>query len=366
MNTRLLFVVLAAVLLAPLVFALTASPASVTFDSADGDAAYVLTVTNDESRPLVIRLTPNGPLAQQLDLETSFTLEPGTSHAVPIELTLPESLQPGTVESGILIEASSASGGTVGAAAALMHIVRLVTPHEGSFLAGELLSSSGIVGEQALITLALTNTGSESYTANPTVFIDGKRIELEGVTLAPGEARDLVVPWTPRAVGQYDATATAAYAGKQATFGTTITVGELAVDIISVSYGDFRLGDPFRVSVGTLNKWGAPLPVEVRAMLFQNGSRVADAVAVRQTVRPLSEERFTLFLESAGAQPGQATIRVSAVFAGREVLETHDVVLGIDTIGPLSEQRGGPGILVLVIVVIIASIFIYWRARSKK
>ena len=360
------FAFLAFILLLPTTFALTASPASVTFDSDDGDAQYTLTITNDESRPLAITLTPNGPLAPQLNLEEVFTLQPGTSRTVVIQLALPDSLQPGVVESGILIEARSASGGTVGATAALMHIIRLTTPQEGAFLAGELLSSSGIVGEEALITLALSNTGSETYVVSPTVFLDGKRIVLDDVTLAAGASKDLVVPWTPRAIGQYEATATAAYAQKQATFGTTITVGELAVNITSIGYGDFSLGDPFRVSVSTLNRWGAPLPVEVRAMLFQNGSRLSEALAVRQTVEPLREEQFTLFLESTGAYVGPATIRVSAIFAGREVTQTRDVILGVDSITPYGARTDGLGLVaaISIIALALASIFIYRKTKK--
>jgi len=365
----LVVITLVIALLAPLTLALQASPASYTHQSAGGDARYTLTVTNDEQRALTITLTPNGPLATYLDFERSFTLESGASRAVPVRLRLPDSLQPGTVESGILVEASTASSGMMGASAAVMHIVRLVTPQEGAFLAGELLSSSGIVGEEALITVALTNSGSEDYTATPTVFIDGRSILLEGVPLAPGETRSVIVPWTPRAVGQYEATAAVSYATKQASFGTVITVGELDVEITRVSFGDFCLGDPFRVSVGVLNRWGAELPVTVRTELFQNGSRIATGGPLRQVVLPLREESFVLFIESTGATIGPASLKHTVEFAGRDRTMTQDVVLGIDSIvlvGPPRESTLVFIFLLIVALVALAALIFYRRAGRTR
>lgn len=357
------------ILLSPAALALQASPASFTHASADGDTRYTLTVTNDEVRSLTLTLLPNGPLASYLDFEESFTLAPGESRAVLVRLRLPESLQPGTVDSGILIEGSVAGGGTVAASTAVMHVVRLVTPQEGAFLAGELLSSSGIVGEEALITVALRNTGSQAYSATPTVFIDGRQVVLDSVLLTPGEVRSVVVPWTPRAVGQYDVTATVSYAQKQASFGTTITVGELDVEITSVAFGDFRLGEPFRVSVGVLNRWGAPLPVTVTSELFQNGNRVAIGGPLRQEVLPLRQESFVLFLESTGAVPGPASLKHTAVFAGRERVVNQDVVLGIDGIvlvGSGEESFLSVIIVVLLVLLTIGAFIIYRRTGSKR
>lgn len=354
-------------LFAPAAIAIQASPASFTHDSEKGSTTYTLTVRNDETRTLAITLTPNGPLAQYLDVEQAFSLEPGTARSVQVRLTLPDSLQPGTLESGILIEASTSATTTVGASAAVMHVVRLVTPYEGAFLAGELLSSAGIAGEEALITLALTNTGSENYDANPVVYIDGRAVQLEPVPLAPGETKAAVVPWTPRAIGQYEASAAVAYADKQASFATTITVGELDVEFTSTSYGAFLLGEPFRVSVGALNRWGADLPVELTVDFLQNGSRIATA-RQRLEIPPLREEQFTVFLESAGAVVGPATLRYTLVFAGRERTMEEQVVLGVDSILRVGSVASGPlGVFLAVLfVLLVAAAAVYVLATRRR
>lgn len=364
---RYLSAILALLLVLPHALAIQASPASFTHEAEEGPTSYTLTVTNDETRPLAITLTPNGPLAQYLEHERSFTLEPGTSRAVQVRLTIPEALQPGTLESGILVESRVSTGSTVGASAAVMHVVRLVTPYEGAYIDGELLSSAGIAGEEALITLAITNTGSEAYTANPVVYIDGRAVQLEQVPLAPGETKAAVVPWTPRAIGQYEATAGVTYANKQASFATTITVGELDVEFTSTSYGDFLLGEPFRVSVGALNRWGADLPVELTVDLLQNNTRLSTA-RQRLEIPPLREERYTVFLETAGAQPGTATIRYTLVFAGRERTLTEDVIIGVDSIVRVGTGTAGPlgAIIAILLILILAGAAIYTLAQRRR
>jgi hypothetical protein len=301
----------------------------------------------------------------------SFELEPGASHAVQVTVRVPESLQPGTTENGILLEANSLNprGGMVGASSAVMHLVRLTTPREGAFLAGELLSSSGVVQEEALITLSLVNTGNEEYTVSPVVFIEGKRIVLEDVLLASGESRNLVVPWTPKAIGQYETSAVVAYAGKQASFSTVITVGELDVDVTRVSYGEFRLGDPFRASLTALNRWGAPIPVDVQVEIVQDGSVLTKSATVRQELEPLKEGIFTMFVESSSLKTGSATANYKLSFADREKSFSQQLIIGIDSISLQGETEKGDNKLViyaLLALAIIAAIFIYLKLVHKR
>ena len=139
--------------------------------------------------------------------------------------------------------------------------------------------------------------GTESVTTQPSLLIDGARQEFSQITILPGGSQDLVASWYPRAVGMYTAVASVPYGSTELRVSSEIIVGLLNVKILAINFGEFRLGDPFRVSVDALNEWGAPLPVQASFTLEQNAT-VSAASSTGQTIAPLAEGRFTGFLET--------------------------------------------------------------------
>jgi hypothetical protein len=358
------------IILAPHVVALTASPAAKTIlFEPNAIERYDITITNDETRTLSIAVTPTGPFADFIDVPTAIELEPGTSRTLGVRVRLPQDSQPGTIESGVLIEARPVGGGTVSASAAVLHLIRVQTPYEGAFLSGQLLTSSGIVGSEVLLTLSLVNTGSELVTTTPSIFLDGERRTLPEITLAPGATRDTSISWTPKAVGVYTASASVAYADKENRFSQTIVVGNLSVRITDIEYGAFQLGDPFRVSATVLNEWGASLPVQAIVTLEQNGATIGSAPAQGRVVSPLAEERLTAFVESAGASVGAATITVRISYAEKTLEQAYPVVLGVDSITPYEPRTAVTPIWIIVlafVVLVLAATYFIYKKRALR
>ena len=177
------------------------------------------------------------------------------------------------------------------------------------------------------------------------------------VSLAPGETRDVSFTWTPTKVGVYQASADVSYADKESMFTTPIIVGNLSVQITELAAGDFRLGDPFRVSVSVLNEWGDALPITVRGRFTQDGSLISSAETAPKRVNPLNEERLPLFFESKGVALGNAVIEVTAEYADKTVSRSLPVVVGVDSLTPASEvTRGSPVITVLIALIVLVAL----------
>lgn len=372
MKRLLLFVtlVLALSTLTPAAVALTASPASKTvFFEPNTIERYDLTISNDETRTLVLRIAPTGPFAQYIDVPSEVELAPGASRTLGVRVRLPQDSQPGTIESGILIEARPVGGGTVSAAAAVLHIIRVQTPLEGAYLSGQILASSGIVGSEVLVTLSLENTGSEPVTTTPSLFLDGERRTLPVMTLAPGSKRDATISWTPKAVGVYTASASIAYADKENRVATSIVVGNLSMRITNIEFGAFQLGEPFRMSATVLNEWGEPLPAQAQVRLEQNGALISAAQAQGRVISPLSEERLTAFVESAGAVVGPATLSTRVSFADKTIERVDNVILGVDSITlyePRTAVAGKWLIVALVLACIAAVTYFIYKKRGPR
>jgi hypothetical protein len=340
-------------------YALTASPASHNSNYGDGEQRYSLTITNDEQRSLSVTLTPTGPLAQYITVPTEITLGPGEQKSVPVILSMPVSTQPGVLESGILIESRPVSAGTVSATSAVMHVIRVTTPKEGEFVAGELLVSSGIVHNPLAVTLVLENTGSVQTSGAVQFAIAGQSFSDQAFTLQPAQVSNVVVYWTPQRVGEYLVEATVSYAGKEETYQSQVIIGNLSVDIASIELSDFRLGDPFRVHINAKSEWGAPITVVASVAVDQGNGTVQSGSSTAVRAEPLTTTRIPVFIESAGLMPGVAFMSTSVVYAGQNKTTIYPVVIGVDSISfPEAEPRAAAskapyviGVLILLLLV---------------
>lgn len=357
------------VLCMPLVTALTASPAQHTVYTPDGAAQYSVTVRNDEDRSIDVTVVPSGPFAEDIEAPASFALDPGEQRVMVVRVTVRD-VQPGTLEGGLLIESRSAAGGTVSASGAVFHTIRLVTPEQGAFLDGELIAASSSVGSPTAVTLVLRNTGTEPVNAAVQLSAGDELLSEQAVALAPGAVQNVVAEWTPQRLGQYALEANAQYAGKELVLRQELTVGELSVSIVDVTFGAFVSGSPFRVSVITQSAWGQPLPVTASAAVLQDGRVIHAGESVPLTIAPGDSAAIPVFLESSGLREGEAALRVQLSYAGRQETLTTPIYIGEDAItiqpsGAAEEKVGWAGISLAALFVLIVIIIFIRRRRSS-
>jgi hypothetical protein len=351
------------------VLGLTASPASHNSNYGDGEQEYVLTVRNDEQRSLSVTLTPTGPLAPHITVDKELTLAPGESKQVQVRVELPPTTQPGVLESGILIESRPVSSGTVAATSAVLHIIRVTTPKEGAFVAGELLASTGIVQSPVAITFVLRNTGSVQTSGTASFTIAGQDFSQQQFSLEPEQVQNIVVYWTPQRVGEYQVAATATYAGKEEQYETTVIVGNLSVDIAGIELSDFRLGDPFRVQVNARSAWGAPLSVSAAVAVQQGNTTVQAGRSTAVRLDPLTTARIPVFVESTGLSPGIAFLSTSVAYNGQNKTAVYPVVIGVDSIAvqqPQQLQRSQSIATTVAVIILLVLIAGFWFIRRKK
>jgi hypothetical protein len=351
---------LALLLIAP-VAALTASPAAYTIPSDMQSATYTLTLTNDEQQTLTLTLNPTGPLSAYITLNRTYTLAPGEQLRIPVRIQLPQATQPGTVTSGILIESQSVTEGTVAAATALMHTIRVVTPKEGMYIQAALLASSATAGNTATLTFSVTNTGTEPIDdVHGSLTVADESLRTLATTLAPGETKNLPVSWTPSAVGSYPVNAIVYYDGTEQPLATTVVVGNLTINITAVRISEFHAGDPFRVAVHLVSAWGEPLTAVASVTIQQNNTRLHSQTI--RTLQPLQPTIFPVFFESVELKPGEATVLVEVQYADKTAEQRIEWM-----IEPQSAEKNTiplPVILVsivLILMILVATIFIKRR-----
>jgi hypothetical protein len=337
------------------VSALLVTPATHILTQGTTTDAYTISILNDEARPLTLTLTPTGPF--DISVTNSLTLQPGQRTSVPLRVEVP-TLQPGRYVGGVLIESRPTEGDTVSATTAVQHSIRYTVPSTGVHFDATILSSTASVGNPAVITVVVTNTGSEPIEATVQLALENKSYSKQ-VAVQPGQQSNVLFDWTPTALGIYPATAAVIYAGATIERSTNITVGTLVVQIVDVTIGTLQLGEPFRVTLIAQNQWGAPLPTKVTTTLLQNGTIISTA---QNTLTLPAGERtpIILFVESTGVRADAAELRTVLYYADEKATDVQQLSFASPPVLQ-SNNRLWIVVVLLLLLLIISIIFIRKR-----
>lgn len=358
-------------------FALLASPASHNIPFGASSDSWSVSVTNDESQSLSITFEPTGPLAPIITVPAETALAPGEKHLFTFSVASPPPTQPGTLESGVIIEANPLNGGTVSATTAVLHIIRLVTPEDGVYISGEILSNAASAGNPSIITLSLQSIGTLPAQGDVSISVGDLATRTQNFLIPPKSSANILLPWTPPHAGDYPITASVKYANKSLDLHSEIIVGNLSVRITSIDWSDFRLGQPFRVSANVTNDWGDTLPVVAKVSVKQlddKGGSIEQQTGSSTTVQvgSLAHESIPVFVESNNMHPGDATIGVTVEYANKQTSMEIPVIVGVDSLDRVTSNTSAPAanshtiLIVIFAIVIIIIIFGAWFFFKRK
>jgi hypothetical protein len=342
----------------PASLALMVSPASHNVWHHQGSDNYTLTLINDDGRDSAVIIFTTGP--DEITVPTNITLAAGETKSIPVGIVMPRSTLPGVRESTVIIQSLPQSNGMVGAAVAVAHVVRIRTPSQGSFVEAQIMTATASVARPTPITVSLTNVGTEtirSARAQVLILPLNQTLSSAMIALAPGETKDVQLDWIPAQTGSYELQATIFYDGKEDTISQSIIVGNLSISVGTPEFGDFRIGEVFRVRLNLTNEWGAPLHTTVNLQLSQNGVTYTDSRAV--AMQPGIATSFDGFIDTANMSIGKAQLIVQLRYADKETQHIIPVVLARNRIR-VDEPRSYDvltyavlGLLVLITIFII-------------
>jgi hypothetical protein len=270
------------------------------------------------------------------------------------------------------------------------HQLRVQVPYPGTYAQGELFVGNAQVGAAVPFSVAIYNKGDGALTATGFVTIKGPtneelgRATLSSQKVESGQEGKLEGQADVKLnAGEYIAEAVITYGdGRQLLLRKSFYVGNLLVDIQSLSVKDFKLGNIAKFDIKVASKWNQPLN-DVYGELFildKTGSPIASFKTGTTTLGSYATDVISAFWDTQGVASGEYGLRFVLHYADKQSERLFRTVIGLDSIvvdmggaagavtGISPKATGQVSIMtVLVIILIIVNIgwFVYFKRFRK-
>ncbi len=386
------------VLLSHLSYALGVSPAQKFVDFTPNKKETVtFNIVNNEHKELRLLVKVRSDLEQYVKLDekiVSLKAE-DESKGFAVELNLPSKIDtPGThkIEVVLLEIAPDVDPGDntiVTASSALVYQIHVRVPYPSKYAESKLVIQPANVNETVRFVMPIFNLGEEHISkAKAIIKVKNKAgkeitsLETNEISLNVKDEGKLDAEWQANVnAGLYSAEAVVYYDEKQIKFEKDFEVGNLFIDIVSLSVSDFTLGGIAQFEILIENKWNQLIKDVYAEMTVSDESKKAYPTFKTATVdlEPYESKKIRAYWDSKGSQVGIYDLKLVLYYAERTTEKLIKAYVDVDSIrtdfSPTAKVVSAPkskgnkeiliGALVVVLVVINVGWFVYF-VKSKK
>ncbi|MFA5797795.1 MAG: hypothetical protein WC916_07235 [Candidatus Woesearchaeota archaeon] len=359
---------------------------------------YTVRIINNEYREMHLLLYAQGELAPYINLpETTLYIGANEGEkAFTYTITLPQSIEPGERSASIFaIEAPESkatdTGATITSTISVAHQLKVQVPYPGTFASGTFYISESNVNETTTFNLNIINKGtgmikevtSELLIRGPTNEIIRRIPGPTAADILTQQSEKLTINWLANTnPGVYYAEFIVNYDGKQFIERKTFMVGNYAIDIAELRVNDFKLGTIAKFNIDLVNSWNEPIDnVYAELQIIDDKMQVITTTkTISTTITQQSTTSIYAYWDTQGIPAGNYDVRIILHYAGKTSERIYKAVVGIDAISiqdtqatgnVLAQKTGGSStsvltVLVIILVVINAGWFIYFKFLKKK
>ena len=355
------------------------------------------TIINSEHKDMKVVLSVEGELANYITLHNvlvEFNANEESKSFI-YTVSLPSSLEkPGVNEANIIamelpVDANE-EGAFVGATAAVATQLHVNVPYPGKYLEIDLKVEEAQQNEPVTFHIPVMNFGEENILhAIASIDILGANnekivtIESEDKSINAREKDEFVISWSADVnPGAYHAIVVVRYDGKIARIEKNFNVGNLMIDVNSITVNNFRLGGIAKFNILVESKWNELIKDVYGQMLINNedGDNIADFKTASVDVDAFARQDMIAYWDTEGIKEGTYSGKIILHYMGRTTERELETKIGLDSIetsilgtGRLIKAGQKEGIktnallIALVVVLIIVNIgwFVYLRKKKK-
>jgi hypothetical protein len=358
-----------------------------------------LQIFNKEAQKLKVLVYAEGELADYVKINTpTIEFSPGeTEKTAKYTVKLPEKIEvPGDHDTKIVIrqipEAGEAEGTSLSAVLAIVSRLRVTVPYPGKYATARLLAPNFKKDQESNFAVEVVNLGSlDIVKASAAIDIytpmNAKMKTLvteDGVPIPTKDKEILTVKWKPDLLGNYMAVATVVYNGHSAKDQKEFSVGEMSLDIASISTGKFSLGGIAKFTILVENNWNEEIPdVYAEVMLKDDSGKTYTLYKTANTpIDSFSKQELEAFLETKGVNKGRYKLDIELNYLGKKTEKVFDIDIGLDKIeifpsgqtGQIISERPEVGglstwvyvLTFLIVIILIMNVFIYFRLIKRR
>ncbi len=379
-------------------FALELSPTRNVIDFAPSKTVTgSFTVTNNADTDMQVVITARGDLAPSIKLFNFLdTIPGGEKKAYTYEVLMPASFdKPGLHEGEIVVTSAppkdEESGAYLGTAVTLVTQVRVRVPYPGTYAESRLDINAGSVNETVHFILPLSNLGKNPIqSAQGTITVLGQnnveitKVQTQTAPVPAQQTTELSSSWSSATQpGIYFARALVTYDGKMTSAERTFSVGNIFVEILSLSVKDFRLGGIAKINILAYNKWNLDLPhVYAEIVVYDElGTIVYENKNSFVSVKALEQATVPVFFDTDGLVAGKYRADITLHYEDKKTVKPFVFVLGTSTFdissptGNVVSERAPATkgstvsvvfILEIAFVILNIGLFLYFRRKLSK
>ena len=289
-----------------------------------------------------------------------------------------------------LPESENVDGSVVIATTAVAYQLKVKVPYPGKFAKTDLRVGESGSGGTTVFYVKAYNLGKQDINrAYASIDILGPTnekiitLESEGKPIKSKTTEEFIVPWTADVnPGMYHAVVTLRYDDKIARAERNFGVGNLKVDVRSITVKDYRLGGVARFSIDIESKWNERISGVYAEMtvLDSNDDVIASFKSASEDIGPMGRATLQAYWDTEGVDRGTYRAVLKLHYSGQVTERELEVTVNFDSIdtripglaGAVVRVGSGgvtaidPSIVLLIfaLVGINAGWFLYFRKRK--
>ncbi|MBU2634246.1 MAG: hypothetical protein KJ674_03290 [Nanoarchaeota archaeon] len=355
------------------------------------------TIINSEHKDMKVLLSVDGELASYVTLSNILIDFSSNEESKDFKYTinLPSNLEnPGVNEVNIIATElppdADEEGAFVGATAAVATQLHINVPYPGKYLTIDLQVEEAQPNEPVIFHVPVMNFGEEDILhAQASIDILGANnekivtIESEDQSINAKEKDEFVMGWDADVnSGAYHAIVIVRYDGKIARIEKNFNVGNLMIDVNSITVNNFNLGGIAKFNILVESKWNEKIGDVYGQMLIddEDGKNIADFKTASVDVDAFAKQEMIAYWDTEGIKEGTYNGKIILHYMGRTTERALETKIGLNSIetsilgtGRVIKAAQGEGIktnnlligLVIVLVIVNVGWFIYLRKKKN-
>ena len=388
-----------ALLIVPAVLSLGVAPSSTDLLFEPGIERTVnLKIINNENKAFTAAIYAEGELAEYVTVNDPL-VEFSSGDAEKIisyTVKLPASFEKQGVHLGQIVirnmnSEDKSAGTSISANLFVISKLSVTVPYSGKYVEGRLIIPLFEKGRPGAMAVELKNLGTEDildcqavidiYT-NLNAKVD--TLTSKSISLEAGTTKSINVEWTPGLEnGDYIATANVACDEKSIKIEKSFTIGQMELDIMSISVDNFKLGGIAKFDIFVKNNWNEQINGVLADTIVKDsaGKAYTQFRTAPVDVPEYGTQKLAAYWDTAKVMPGVFNFDVTLKYLDKSVQKMFEIVVTQDKISTRTAgaavtqepaKRSGTGIIIFVLAIaviglIIFNIFVYLKkARPPK
>jgi hypothetical protein len=354
----------------------------------------VIKVINSNGKEMQASIGVEGDMKEYIEMsEDSISFAEGEKEKkISYKIRFPSEIpEPGDHITRVIIrevpKEVESKGTGIMVVSAVGHILKVNVPYTGKYARAKLFVPKFRLKQENNFAIEVTNLGTETIDVKALLDIygpDGEEVanlESGEATIESKDKEILIVKWTPEHMGEFMVKVRVRYNDHSARDEKYVTVGELFVDVESITVGSFVLGGIAKFDILLRSEWNREIKDLFARMIIRDvrNETVGDFKTPTVEIEAFERKILNAYWDTEGVERGAYDAAIKIYYEGKTTerkLRTYVTLENIETeIIGITARAIAPGVgrgvgldenvILLIMVLLFSNLGWVWYFRRK-